>query len=122
MPFLARRLFLLGFWCLVAATTVLSLLPVDELPPMMINWWDKAQHALGFAALTTLGLCAYWPRWRPLIAGLLLYGVAIELAQAATGWRTGDVLDWIADATGVMGTLLPWLAIQSFRKPHATSR
>ena len=33
--------------------------------------------------------------------GLLLQGAAIELAQAASGWRHGDVADWIADAVGV---------------------
>ena len=32
-----------------------------------------------------------------MVSGLLAYGALIELAQAATGWRQGDVADWVAD-------------------------
>jgi VanZ family protein len=33
---------------------------------------------------------------------MLLYGVAIELAQLAVGWRFGEWQDVLADITGVM--------------------
>jgi len=36
-----------------------------------------------------------------MLVGLLLLGAVIEVAQAATGWRVGDVADWVADAVGV---------------------
>ena len=51
--------------------------------------------------LASLGLLAY-PRqpWRVAIA-LLAFGGAIELAQAATGWRYGEWSDWLADAVGL---------------------
>jgi len=42
------------FWARVLATVFLSLVPV-ELLPQTFNWWYKAQNALGFAVLTTLG-------------------------------------------------------------------
>jgi hypothetical protein len=49
-----------------------------------------------------LGLAAYpaTPALR-LSLWLLTLGGAIELAQSATGWRHGDLLDLLADATGI---------------------
>jgi VanZ family protein len=48
-----------------------------------------------------LGLWAYPLRGLRLALGLLAYGLGIELAQAATGWRFGEVADLLADAVGV---------------------
>ena len=91
-----------AFWALATAITVLSLTPVEHLPPQVFDWWDKAQHALGFALLAITARLAYPAAPRNLLwVGLLLQGAAIELAQAASGWRHGDVADWIADAVGV---------------------
>ena len=90
-----------SFWALLVCVTVLSLLPTDYLPPQIFSLWDKAQHALAFAALAALGLQAYpHRRWR-VLAGLLVFGGLIELAQAATGWRYGEWADWLADAVGL---------------------
>ena len=36
-----------------------------------------------------------------LLLGLLALGVGIEVAQEVTGWHTGDLADWVADAVGV---------------------
>jgi len=92
------------FWASVAVTGFLSLVPT-ELLPQVFNWWDKAQHALGFALLTALGFMAYPnARWR-LPVGLLLFGAFVELAQAATGWRHGDGLDLLADALGIVAVI-----------------
>jgi VanZ family protein len=90
-----------AFWALLLGVAVLSLMPVAYLPAQVFNLWDKAQHALAFTALATAGLLAY-PRqpWRVVI-GLLAFGGAIELAQAATGWRYGEWSDWLADAVGL---------------------
>lgn len=93
-------------WLACAAVGVLSLSPVDRLPPQIFDIWDKAQHAAGFATLTLLGYLSYPKKQRNLIVALLGYGVVIELAQSATGWRQGDVRDWLADAFGVMATVL----------------
>jgi len=48
-----------AFWALATAITVLSLTPVEHLPPQVFDWWDKAQHALGFALLTITARLAY---------------------------------------------------------------
>lgn len=90
------------FWLLTIAVAVLSLLPVDQLPPQTLNIWDKTQHALGFSALTVSGIFAYPHRQRALVPGLLVFGAAIECAQASTTWRQGDMLDWLADAVGIV--------------------
>lgn len=91
-----------AFWGVALAVTVLSLTPVEHLPPQVFDLWDKAQHALAFAALAVLARLA-WPGagWPMLAGALLIHGAAIELAQHATGWRHGDGADWVADAVGV---------------------
>ena len=96
-----------GFWALLLCVAVLSLLPTDYLPPPIFSLWDKAQHALAFTALAALGLQAYPRRRWQMLAGLLVFGGLIELAQAATGWRYGEWADWLADAVG----LAPGLAL-----------
>lgn len=108
MSKLLPRLVTTTFWAFVLGTVFLSLVPVEHVP-QALNWWDKAQHALGFAVLTVLGLLAYpkAARWQ-LAAGLLLLGACIELAQAASGWRRGDWLDLLADAVGILVVLATW--------------
>lgn len=101
-----------AFWAGVLITILLSLVPVALLP-QAFNWWDKAQHALGFAVITGLGLLAYpkargWLPW-----GLLLLGGCIELAQAASGWRHGDWLDLLADAVGIGVVLVAWYIVRA---------
>jgi len=97
MPCILKTLFWVACFCV----TVFSLLPAQTLPSAMFDWWDKAQHALAFVVLGGLGLGAHASKPRQVIAGLLVFGVLIELSQSATGWRTGDWQDWLADAIGV---------------------
>ena len=97
-PVYARWLFWLA--CLVVLAAALT--PGKYLPSIIFDWWDKAQHALAFAGLAGLGLIAYPSRTTRVLVGLLPLGAGIELAQAATGWRNGDVLDWLADVVGLM--------------------
>lgn len=89
------------FWLACAVVATLSLLPVNELPSITLDIWDKAQHATGFFGLGLLGLWAYPRHFARVCFGLLLFGALIEVAQAASGWRTGDVLDWLADSVGL---------------------
>lgn len=83
----------------LAATLVLSLLPPSGIP-QVLSFWDKAQHALGFAVLAWLA-AASGLRWRNIALGLLVWGALIEVLQSLTTWRQGDVWDWVADAIGI---------------------
>jgi VanZ family protein len=107
------------FWLAVVAVVALSLLPSQRLPGFTATVWDKAQHAGGFALLALLGLRAYAsPRkgtW-PVLAGLMALGIAIELAQSATGWRHGDARDAMADAVGLA---LGWLLVRVWPNAQA---
>jgi hypothetical protein len=47
--------------------------------------------------------------------GLLGYGLAIEFAQAAIGWRFGDWQDWSADAFGVAVAYFGWTFLNPSR-------
>ncbi|WP_202900035.1 VanZ family protein [Acidovorax sp. JHL-9] len=118
-----QRALVVGFWALALCVAVLSLMPVAYLPPPVFSLWDKAQHALAFTALAALGLLAYPRRpWR-LAVGLLAFGGAIELAQAATGWRYGEWGDWLADALGLAaGSALAWRPWHRRAPPAASPR
>lgn len=106
------------FWLSLIVVAVLSLMPVEFLPPQTLNVWDKAQHALAFAGLALLGLQPYPTRpWR-LALWLLAYGGVIEMIQSATGWRYGDWLDLLADALGIAAGVLLW-GLLRLRVPHA---
>lgn len=97
----ARRI----FWLLVLIVIALTLSPTAYLPKQAFTFWDKAQHALAFATLALLGALAYPRRIGLLVFSLLAFGGAIELAQAATGWRSGDWADWLADGVGLFAGL-----------------
>jgi len=90
-----------SFGALVLVTLWLSLIPADQVPSQL-HFWDKAQHALGFAALGLLGLMAYPGRLRGVMISLMLLGAGIECAQWMTGWRQGDWQDWVADCVGLL--------------------
>lgn len=96
-----------SFWLLVLVTLWLSLVPADQVPSAF-HFWDKAQHALGFAALAFLGLLAYPSRIRLLMFGLALFGAGIECAQWLSGWRQGDWQDWVADCLGLVLGYAAW--------------
>ena len=100
----AKRLVSFLFWLCFIALNALALSPAPFLPPMEIfNWWDKAQHAIGFGTLAVLAALAY-PHFSKLRLGVLLclQGVAIELLQHWGGYRFGDWQDALADAVGVV--------------------
>lgn len=104
------------FWISLAGILVLSLLPTEQLPPQTAQVWDKAQHAIGFFWLGLCGHAAYPQAGFRVLAWVLLWGVAIELAQTLTSWRQGDVLDWLADALGAGLATLVWLVWSRHRK------
>jgi len=91
------------FWLCFIGLTGMALSPAPYLPPLDIfNWWDKAQHAIGYGSLTVSALLAYphKPKWK--VAALLcIHGCLIEILQYFSGYRYGDWQDALADGLGV---------------------
>jgi VanZ family protein len=109
------------FFACLALVTVLALIPAPSVP-QAVQFWDKAQHALAFAALAIIGCCAFPQRVRLVFIGLLLHGALIEVLQGTlTTTRFADVFDWFADGVGVLiGVSLFLLALRRFtgRSPY----
>ena len=107
------------FWVCFMGLNGLSLSPAPYLPPLEVfNWWDKAQHAIGFGTLAVLAALAYPLVSRYRLAVLLcLQGVAIEVLQYWGGFRFGDWEDAVADAVGVvLGLIVFKLCMRMFIK------
>lgn len=105
-----RRLWRALLAVLLVAITGLALLP--DPPQTVSTGWDKSNHALAFASLAFASVWALWPRprqWGLLVAALLAYGGAIEVAQTFLPPRSGDWLDLLADGCGIaLGLLAAW--------------
>lgn len=97
---------------LLVAILWLALSPV---PPKTVDTgWDKANHAMAFAALGFVSVWAWWPRprgWAGLVLALLAFGGAIEIAQTFLPPREGDWWDLLADGAGIALGLLVALPI-----------
>lgn len=98
------RLFLFVAGCLTIL--YLSLAPTTAIPSVTL--WDKVEHATAYFGLSLLGIWAFPERARPVVVGLILGGIGVEIAQATMGWgRDGDPLDAVANTIGVaVGTVL----------------
>ena len=101
--FLKFMIFKFLFWVCFIGLNALAFSPAPYLPPLEIfNWWDKAQHAIGFGGLSFLAAFAYPHVSKYRLALLLcLQGVAIEVLQYWGGFRFGDWEDAVADVVGV---------------------
>jgi VanZ family protein len=92
-------------WLLAALAVTVSWLALSPAPPDGLDTgWDKLNHAAAFAALTVAAIFAL-PRSRRslwlLLAGLLCFGAAIEIAQSFTPTRNAEWGDLLADAVGM---------------------
>ena len=91
----------------VCLVVVIALALAPPQVPTPTTGWDKANHALTFAALALLGFASYPQRKSAVLAALLAYGGGIELLQGLTDYRTAEWLDWAADAVGLaLGAVL----------------
>lgn len=104
-----------GLWCVgVAATVVLSLMPVPDLGRLP-SGGDKLEHFVTYALLAA-GAVQLYPRWRSLLSvgiGLVVMGIGLEYAQGAlTTYRMMDRADAFANTLGVIAglglQLTPW--------------
>lgn len=101
-----------GVWRLLLATGLataswLAFSPVDA--PEGIEHLDKVRHLMAFASLA-LAASFSWSATRRstvfIAAGLMAYGLFIELVQTQLPTRSGSGADWLADAVGVAAGML----------------
>ena len=105
-----ERILRIGFFAALAVALVASLLPPSSLPPVHTGW-DKADHALTWLALGLLGMVAWPQRKARVLAGLVLFGGAVELLQGLTGWRQPEWADLLADVLGLVGAVVAHAAM-----------
>lgn len=99
---LMRRLLAAGGWLYAAAVAFVSLTPRP--PHVELEHGDKLGH---FAAYSLL---MFWFCWLyrsgntriAYGAGWIAMGVALEFAQAATGYRSFELADMVANTLGVL--------------------
>ena len=98
-------------------------MPGTSVPPVL-QFWDKAQHALAFTLLTLTGAVAFPDKTRWVYVGLMLYGGLIEILQATlTTTRFGDVMDWVADGIGVLaGVAIHVILLSNLRARPAAGK
>lgn len=101
-PFKYPALWLMTGWMLIAAIIYLSLANLSGVPLHVENG-DKYGHIAAYAAVMFWFMQIYEDtRSRLTIAaGLLAMGIALEFAQAWTGYRTFERADMIADSVGI---------------------
>lgn len=105
-------------WCrlclLVIASLIMIMANVAPGTFAIGSGYDKLDHALAFATLTPMAICAF-PRAGlvPVFLGLLVFNTGIEVSQAFLGLgRQPDIFDWIV---GVLATLSVLGSIGCFR-------
>ncbi len=108
-----RRVWVTLGWLLVLMVATLSLVPLPQ--PTTLTAQDKLNHLLAYATLMAWWAPLARDACRPALA-LLLLGLTLELLQARSGYREGDIHDMAANALGVglgalFARLLPdWMA------------
>jgi hypothetical protein len=103
------------FWCALAFTLVMALLPKPPQLPGAPS--DKVQHLAAFAVLAAIASSAY-PATSlvRLGAGLFAFGALIELLQGIPSLhRDSSLVDWIADCAAVATVLLVAKARRRFK-------
>ena len=105
------------FWLYALAWTALLLVPHPEkllffrdvLPDAIVSGkghWDKLVHGSGYLGLFVLGSLAYVAGASGLLRhwvfpACVAHAALTEIGQLAVPSRTADVLDWLADVTGI---------------------
>ena len=83
----------------------LSLIPTTA--QVDIDHGDKLGHFAAYGLLMSV-FCLIYDQWRTRLAhatGFIAMGVALEILQRMTGYRTFDLLDMVANAAGVLSVL-----------------
>ena len=102
-------LWVAGWLAMLALVATGSLMPSSGLPDVAFPGADKLQHAVGYAAMSGYAVMLFATRrarWTA-AAGLVAFGIGIELAQGAlTADRSPELADVIANAAGIAAGLL----------------
>jgi hypothetical protein len=102
-----RAMSVLALLVILGATLVPSdWLWIDD-PSFDFPVSDKWMHGITFTALSLWfsGQYARSSYWR-IALGLLAFGILIEIAQRAVGYRSADLLDLAADLAGIVAGIL----------------
>jgi VanZ family protein len=94
-------------WALVGVILWLSLTP--QPPQVDFEQSDKVGHFIAYGGLM-FWFCQLYRGTRTRLtyaAGFIAMGIAVEFLQRATGYRSFEVMDMVADAIGVA---LGWAA------------
>ena len=87
-----------GFYGLMAAILILSLLPIEH-PDISPN--DKLNHLIAYGGLMIAGYLGYRNvRW--IIPVVFSFGVLVELLQGLTGYRYMSFADVLANGAGIV--------------------
>lgn len=106
----------------VSLVVVMALALAPPQVPVPTTGWDKANHALTFAALALLGFASYPRHKEAVLVALLAYGGMIELLQGLTVYRTAEWLDWGADSVGLfLGSMLTRLSAVASQRLKGSS-
>ncbi len=119
---IARPVLLISF----VGITILSLAPMTTDNYLVVNIWDKAQHASAYLYLVLLVWASASPHGITLrhAALLMTYGIAIEGIQACLPWRSFSFLDMGANAFGIalgIGLITLAMRIKKTRPPARKS-
>lgn len=108
-----RAALLAGGWLYAAGIVFLSLTPSP--PQIDVEHGDKLGHLLAYGLLMFWFCWLYRKRYTRLAYGIgwVMLGVGLEFAQGATGFRTFEYADMIANSLGV---LLGWGISATLRK------
>ena len=89
-------------YLIILAIVFLSLMPdPQKVTPFSAS--DKLMHTLAYGvSMIWFGLCFKRDKLFPIAAGLVFMGIALEVLQGLTGYRTMSLYDIFANCAGVV--------------------
>lgn len=112
LPAAQRQRLMQLFLILLGLGLVLALIPSPDTGEIQVN--DKFVHATAFFAYALLlDMASNKSFWRFQVPILLGYGALIEILQSFTPWRMFSLLDFVADAAGLV---IYWLLFRIILK------
>ncbi|MHB0755240.1 VanZ family protein [Polaribacter sp. M15] len=88
----------------------LSLIKVSNVPSMEIKNVDKAYHSIAYFTLATAWLFSFYKKPQKkytIVISCIIFGIIIEALQMnLTVYRSGDLLDVVANSVGVLLALV----------------